>query len=60
MKKYGDDDDTKDRNRLVFKMCQKPSKERTYHDKRKICTYLKGQVNFFKDLEKEKLETLAS
>ena len=59
MKKYGDDDDMKDRYIVVFKICQKPQKERTYHDKRKICSYLKDKVNFFKDLEKEKLEIIA-
>jgi hypothetical protein len=43
----------------VFKLCQKPTKERTPLERRKIYSYIKGQVNFFKDLEREKLEMLA-
>jgi hypothetical protein len=45
--------------RPVFKLCQKPTKERTPLERRKIYSYIKGQVNFFKDLEREKLEMLA-
>ena len=42
----------------MFKLCQKPTKERTPLERRKIYSYIKGQVNFFKDLEREKLEML--
>jgi hypothetical protein len=39
-------------------LCQKPIKEKTPLEKRQIYNYVKGQVNFFKDLEREKLEML--
>ena len=54
MKKY-DEDTSKDKFKAVFKLCKKQAKERSYNDKRKICSYLKEKVNFFKDLEKDKL-----
>lgn len=56
---YGADDDEKDKFKHVFKICQKLSKDRSYHEKRKVCSYLKEKVHFFKSLEKEKLEILA-
>lgn len=59
MKKYGDDENVKDRHKMVLQICLKGFKERTYHDKRRVCNYLKEKVNFFKDVEKEKLETIA-
>eukprot|EP00347_Sterkiella_histriomuscorum_P004455 403360397 len=45
-------------NQNIFKLCQKLHKERGINDRRAICNYLKNKVNFFKDIEKEKLETL--
>jgi hypothetical protein len=59
MKKYGDDENVKDRHKMVLQICLKGLKERSYHDKRRVCNYLKEKVNFFKDVEKEKLETIA-
>ncbi len=59
MNKNGHDDNGKEKFNMVFKICQKHFKDRTYHDKRKISAYLKEKINFFKSIEKEKLETLA-
>ena len=35
-------------------------KERTSNDKTIICNYLKNKVNFFKDIEKQKLENITN
>jgi hypothetical protein len=61
MKKYDEEGDVKksSKQKPIFKICQKPNKERTPLERRKVYNYIKGQVNFFRDLEKEKLEMLA-
>lgn len=62
LKKYDEEGEDKQKSKLqkpIFKICQKPNKERTPLERRKVYSYIKGQVNFFKDLEKEKLEMLA-
>ncbi|CDW80017.1 c-gmp dependent protein kinase [Stylonychia lemnae] len=45
-------------NQNIFKLCTKLHKDRGINDRKAICSYLKMKVNFFKDIEKEKLEEL--
>lgn len=45
-------------NANIYKICEKPIKDRTEQEQNTITTYLLQKVNFFKEIEREKLDNL--
>lgn len=46
-------------NTNIYKACEKQNKDRTENDRNAITYYLLSKVNFFKEIEREKLECLS-
>ena len=46
-------------NANIYKICERPNKDRTEIEQNAITTYLMSKVNFFKEVEREKIECLS-